>query len=109
MHPARIIVAFLAGIAATIWTAPASAFACYIGGPENTEVTVHRAPDARAPIVARLPWSAMVSDGRRTRERDGWVWVRWSLGQLSQADFSRGRGDGKGWIRRSAIQGECED
>lgn len=89
--------------------APALGFACYVGGAEDRVVTVHRTPDARSPIVARLTWSMMVSEGRRMREVDGWLFVRWSREQMSQADFFRGRGDGKGWIRRGDIQGECED
>ena len=109
MRPSRAVATIAAIAVMPAWATSAQAFNCYIGGPEDAVVTVHQRPDARAPIVARLTWSAMVSDGRRPRERDGWIRVRWSIAQRSQRDFDRGHHDGTGWVRRSAIQGECED
>lgn len=104
------IAATIAAIAITqAWTTSAPAFNCYIGGREDGVVMIHQRPDARAPIIARLTWSAMVSDRRRPRARDGCFWVRWSFAQRTQHDFDRGRGDGTGWVRRNAIQGECGD
>lgn len=88
---------------------PALAFACYVGESPQGFVTVHKKPDSGAKIVARLTQFMMVSEGRRMRERDGWIFVHWSTKQMSQDDFFSGKGEGKGWMRRQDIRGECED
>ena len=87
----------------------ALAIACYVGASPAGFVAVHKRASSHSQVVARLTEYMMVSEGRRVRERDGWIHVRWSKTQLSQAAFERGKGDGKGWIRREEIRGECED
>ena len=107
---AALTLAMAAG--ASLGPASAGAFACYVGeqpGGEGATLEVHRRPDANSPVIARLGRYTMVGDGRRIRERDGWILVRWSREQMTQASFERGHGDGKGWVRRDRINGECED
>ena len=96
-------------MAAMLYTAPAHAFACYVGESAAGPVLLYKRPDAASRVVARLESNFMVGDGRHARERNGWVFVRWSRTQSSQAEFERGKGDGKGWMRREDIRGECED
>ncbi len=88
---------------------PASAFACYVGESPDGVVLLRERPDDKARIVAQLSEFNMVSDAPAVRERNGWIHVRWSKTQLSQKDFARGKGDGKGWMKREHIRGECED
>lgn len=95
--------------AVALQPAPALAIACYVGASPAGFVAVHKRASSHSQVVARLTEYMMVSEGRRVRERDGWIHVRWSKTQLSQAAFERGKGDGKGWIRREEIRGECED
>lgn len=101
--------AILAASAVALQPAPALAFACYVGASPAGFIAVHKRASSHSQVVARLTEFMMVSEGRRMREREGWILVRWSKAQLSQADFKHGKGDGKGWIRREEIRGECED
>jgi hypothetical protein len=88
---------------------PAFAFACTVHSPEGGSVLLHARPNAKSKVVARLQPAFFVSDVSGVRPRGDWIYVRWSRVHRSQAEFSRGKGDGKGWIRREQTQGECED
>jgi hypothetical protein len=88
---------------------PAFAFACTVYSPDGGHVLLHVRPNAKSKVVARLQPSYMVSDISGVRPRGDWIFVRWSRVQMSLAEFSRGKGDGKGWIRIAQTQGECED
>jgi SH3-like domain-containing protein len=66
-------------------------------------------PDDGAKIVARLGPSVMVGNVSYVRARGEWILVRWSKEQSSQAEFDRGKGNGKGWLKQGQIKGECED
>lgn len=87
----------------------AFAFACYVGEAPEGDVPLRKKPDDNAEIVAHLERSNMVGDIARVPERNGWIYVIWSKEQSSQAAFLRGKGDGKGWMKRTQIRGECED
>ena len=105
----RLCIAIGLASAAVFRPTAALAFACYVGESPQGFVNVHKKPDGGSKIVARLTQFMMVSEGRRMRERDGWIFVHWSAEQMSQDDFQRGKGQGKGWMRREDIRGECED
>lgn len=87
----------------------AFAFACYVGEAPEGAVLLHKQPDEKSEVVARLKHSNMVGDVARVRERNGWIYVIWSKQQSSQSAFSRGKGDGRGWMKHDQIRGECED
>jgi hypothetical protein len=94
---------------AMIQPEPAFAFACNVNAPPGGEVLLHKRPDARSKVIARLRLPAMVSDVAGVSWRGDWIYVRWSRRQTRQAEFSRGKRDGKGWVRIAETQGECED
>ncbi len=93
----------------TMHPVPASAFACYVGEVREGFVLLRDRPTDTAKVIAQLESSNMVGDVSGVRERNGWVYVRWSRTQSSQAEFRRGKGNGKGWMKRDDIRGECED
>jgi hypothetical protein len=96
------------GVSVTLPT-PALAFACTVNAPPDGVVLVRKRPDAQSKVIARLRPPAMVSDVEGVSWRGDWIYVRWSRRQTSQAEFLRGKGDGKGWVRIGETQGECED
>jgi hypothetical protein len=100
-------------IAVVAWAAlyplPASAFACYVGNAPEGFVPLREQPDDKAKIIMRMASSSMVGDVRGVRERKGWIYVRWSKTQSSQAALESGKADAKGWMKRDQISGECED
>lgn len=84
---------------------PVFGFACYVG----QDIPLYKRPSDKAKIVAQLKSTYMVGEISSVRQRDDWIYVRWSIEQTNQAEFERGIGDGKGWVKLDQIIGECED
>lgn len=91
--------------AAFLSHASAFGFACYVG----QDVPLYKFPNEKAKIVAQLKSTYMVGEVSDVPQRDGWILVRWSIEQTNQAEFGRGKGQGKGWLKYDQVIGECED
>lgn len=89
--------------------APASAFVCYVGTAPDGPVVLRKRPDDRAKAARPLDPFDMVTDVSGVRERGGWVYVIWSKTMISSTHFRPNQGDGRGWIKRDQIRGECAD
>jgi len=89
--------------------AQASTFVCYVGTAPDGPVVLRKRPNDQAKAVRPLDQFDMVTDVSGVRERDGWVYVIWSKSMISSTNFRPNQGDGRGWIKRDQIRGECAD
>lgn len=104
-----IIIAAFALVCGLMTPAPASAFACYVGLPPDGPVILRKSAGDKAKAIKPLDQYDMVTEIPAVRERNGWVKVFWYKTLMSDPHFARKDRDGRGWIRRDQIRGECED
>ena len=90
---------------------PASAMiVCWVKKTPDGFVALRAQPDASARMVARMKGGDTVQGVEGVKDRKGWTYVYW----WKAATHEKNEGvsfdtiDGKGWVRESLIEKECD-